>query len=213
MRRPCAAVTVPAVSHANWFHADPDLGSCLAEAAELLQTMSNPARLQLLQAAVDRGGDARECTLDDLAEVTGRGVRDLVQDVVRLQRPGLLRVRGQRVRADLGVLSAAAQRAEALHPVSTLLADDPDLSRFFRHGRLMIMPEDRAVQRRVAALVVRLLPADTELTEVEVNRCLGQVHDHATLRRLLVDEGLLERGASQSYRVVRAGEGASHTEH
>jgi hypothetical protein len=47
---------------------------------------------------------------------------------------------------------------------------------------------------------------------VELNRCLGQVHDRATLRRLPVDEGFLEHGASQSYRVVGSGGGASHTE-
>lgn len=207
MRRLVAAATVPAVPPVDLLPADPDLGSCLAETAELLHTLSNPTRLQLLWAAVDRGGDCGECTLADLAEATDRGVRDLVPDLVRLQRPGLLRVRGQRVRADLGVLTAAAQRAEALHPVSVLLVDDPDLGRFLRHGRLVSVPEDRAAQRRVAALLVRLLPAGTELTEVEVNRCLGHVHDHATLRRLLVDEGFLERGASQSYRVLSSGDG------
>lgn len=143
----------------------------------------------------------------------GRPLRELVDDLVRLQRPGLLRVRGQRVQPDLDLLAAAAERLAAQHPVARLLAGAPELARFFRHGRLTTMPEDVGTQSRIAVLLVELLPVDTPLTEADVNRRLGHVYDHATLRRLLVDEGLLERGASQSYRRVDAvGESRSDLE-
>ncbi|MCU1633083.1 MAG: hypothetical protein JWM61_1735 [Micrococcaceae bacterium] len=69
------------------------------------------------------------------------------------------------------------------------------VDRFFRDGRIDGLP--RAGQDRadlLSHLVERLLPADEELTEPEVNRLLATVtHDIPTLRRALVDHGYLER--------------------
>ncbi|RJT80855.1 DUF2087 domain-containing protein [Arthrobacter cheniae] len=69
------------------------------------------------------------------------------------------------------------------------------VDRFFRDGRIDGLP--RAGQDRadlLSHLAERLLPADEELTEPEVNRLLATVtHDIPTLRRALVDHGYLER--------------------
>ncbi|MEC5200229.1 hypothetical protein RCH21_002472 [Arthrobacter sp. PL16] len=69
------------------------------------------------------------------------------------------------------------------------------VDRFFRNGRIDGLP--RAGQDRadlLSHLAERLLPADEELTEPEVNRLLATVtHDIPTLRRALVDHGYLER--------------------
>lgn len=185
---------------------DADLGQSLGEAADLLLALSRASRLELLQAAVALSAETGECTIGDLAARTGRPLRELVDELVRLQRPGLVKVRGQRVTPDLDLLAVSAERLAAQHPVAQLLTSAPDLARFFRHGRLVSIPEDADTRSRIAVLLVELLPADLPLTEAEVNAALGHVYDHATLRRLLVDEGLLERGASQSYRrPVRAG--------
>ncbi|WP_105031473.1 DUF2087 domain-containing protein [Arthrobacter ruber] len=69
------------------------------------------------------------------------------------------------------------------------------VDRFFREGRIDGLP--RAGQDRtdlLAHLAERLLPADEELGEPEVNRLLATVtRDIPTLRRALVDAGYLER--------------------
>ncbi len=69
------------------------------------------------------------------------------------------------------------------------------VDRFFRAGRIDGLP--RAGQDRtdlLAHLAERLLPADEELGEPEVNRLLATVtRDVPTLRRALVDHGYVER--------------------
>jgi hypothetical protein len=70
----------------------------------------------------------------------------------------------------------------------------PELAAFFRNGRLETIP---AARERRQALLVHLtdrFTAGRDYSENEVNGILQGVHsDHATLRRYLVDAGLLRR--------------------
>lgn len=69
-----------------------------------------------------------------------------------------------------------------------------DLARFFRNGRLERYPRSRPDRDRVLAHIAARFVAGREYAEAEVNRMLQAVdNDHATLRRYLVDAGLLER--------------------
>ncbi|NED95040.1 DUF2087 domain-containing protein [Phytoactinopolyspora alkaliphila] len=102
-------------------------------------------------------------------------------------------------------LSTAADGLLAGLPVTRLLAEEPDLLRFFANGRLTTLPLDRGTRERVAGVLVRLIPAGRVLSEAEVNQMLNEVYDdHATLRRLMVDSGLLTRAGSADYRRVGA---------
>lgn len=78
---------------------------------------------------------------------------------------------------------------------AALPATPKGVDRFFREGRIDGLPrtgQDRAAL--LAHLTERLLPADEELSEPEVNRLLATVtRDIPTLRRALVDHGYLER--------------------
>ncbi|MVA77314.1 DUF2087 domain-containing protein [Auraticoccus sp. F435] len=106
---------------------------------------------------------------------------------------GVLRLDGSTLTADLTAVQRAAQAVEDAVPVTALLDGHPQLARRFRRGRLVRVPERWAEQAELAGVLVGLLPAGTELAEVEVNRVLGEVGEPATLRRLLVDHGALER--------------------
>ncbi|TMC75967.1 MAG: DUF2087 domain-containing protein [Chloroflexi bacterium] len=73
-------------------------------------------------------------------------------------------------------------------------AGPPELAAFFRNGHLETIPAGR--ERRLAVLVhvAGSFAPGREYGEDEVNRILQGVHsDHATLRRYLVDAGLLRR--------------------
>jgi len=77
-----------------------------------------------------------------------------------------------------------------------------DLAPFFRDGRLEIIPA--AQDRRLALLryIADRFSPERDYAEDAVNRVLQAVHgDHATLRRYLVDAGLLSR-ARNTYRRV-----------
>jgi hypothetical protein len=70
----------------------------------------------------------------------------------------------------------------------------PELAAFFRNGRLETIPAGRERRQALLEYVVTGFARDREYSEDEVNRILQSVHsDHATLRRYLVDVGLLRR--------------------
>lgn len=173
----------------------------LSAAAALLSSLGVPSRLDLLATVARRQAEGADCALPAVATAVGRSQRDLAKDLSHLTDCGVLSVRGGVVTADLTPLRTAADTLDEVHPVTPLLADDPDLARLFRHGRLVTVPESDELWHRIGRLAVRLLPVDVDLPEPEVNRLLGQLHpDHATLRRLLVDMRLVTRHGSDAYR-------------
>lgn len=99
---------------------------------------------------------------------------------------------------DAGLLTRDyAVRGEVFKEVlaASAPATPKGVDRFFHDGRIDGLP--RAAQDRsdlLSHLTERLLPADTELGEPEVNLLLATVtRDVPTLRRALVDAGLLVR--------------------
>ena len=70
----------------------------------------------------------------------------------------------------------------------------PELAAFFRNGRLETIPAARDRREALLAHIAKRFEPGREYGEDEVNRILQDVHpDHATLRRYLVDAGLLRR--------------------
>lgn len=111
-------------------------------------------------------------------------------------------------------MPALADTADSLTgalPVVALLTEEPDLARFFVHGRLPRLPVLSRVEerQRLADLLVRLLPADRSLAEPQVNAVLGEVMDDvAALRGFLVEERRVTRRGAEDYRRVPAGSAA-----
>ncbi|MEK6207962.1 MAG: DUF2087 domain-containing protein [Chloroflexota bacterium] len=70
----------------------------------------------------------------------------------------------------------------------------PELAAFFRNGRLETIPAGRERRQALLVHVAGSFAPGREYVEEEVNRILQNLHsDHATLRRYLVDAGLLKR--------------------
>ena len=77
-----------------------------------------------------------------------------------------------------------------------------DLARFFKAGDLETIPSRRSDRMAVLRYLADRFGRGREYHEDEVNRLLQGVHaDHATLRRYLVDEGLLRRAGGRYRRV------------
>ena len=71
---------------------------------------------------------------------------------------------------------------------------DPVHERFFRDGRLTVIPAKRKARLVVLDLLAQQFEPGVVYREAEVNRTLRRFHaDWAALRRCLVDEGFLER--------------------
>jgi hypothetical protein len=185
----------------------PDLtAALLSRAAQQLAALAHPDRMDVI-GAVLRLEQAGTCSLAALAADQRTDVRAVTRHVTVLEAAGLVRIHEHRVLPLTHVLRETAEALLAGVPMVALLREEPDLERFFSFGRLTQIPVlDRADERRrLAALVVRLLPAGGRLSEAEVNALLRPVMDDvAALRRFLVEEGRLTRRAGQDYRRVDA---------
>ncbi len=73
-----------------------------------------------------------------------------------------------------------------------------EIARFFKNGHLETIPSRRADRIAVLRYLAERFQPGREYREDEVNRILQGVHaDHATLRRYLVDEGLMRRASGR----------------
>lgn len=159
-------------------------------AATLSGLLGDEARLRVV-AAIALG--AR--TIDDVAETAQVAPDDVRRALPRLVAAGVVAQDGG-LRIETGAFRQAAR--ERPPRVRELPDATPEQARVLRNfvegGKLTSVPV-RASQRRVVLeyLADRFEPG-TDYAESEVNELLGAYHaDYASLRRYLVDEGLLVR--------------------
>ena len=143
----------------------------------------------------------RALTTDELAVATARDRRTVLTALGDLRSAGLVREVAGRYELDRDALRAAARdAAEVAIPMDPVIgfgmtdAERDVLGRYFSGRVLNEIPVQRA--RRVVVLQRLALEFDVgrRYTEAEVNAILGAFHpDWSSLRRGLVDEGLLDR--------------------
>jgi hypothetical protein len=150
----------------------------------VVRVLAEPARLRAFAAVVLGAG-----TLADVAAASGLKVKDAGTALRKLREAGL--VEGDPARpADLKPLAATLTE-----PVP---ADG--LAPFVRGDKLVSLPVSPERRRKILEHVAsKAFVPQTYYEENEVNErlqawCDGGEVDHVTLRRYLVDFGLLERG-------------------
>ncbi len=156
-------------------------------AVEVLQALSDPARLCLLARIADAGEAG--CALDDAA-ADPRAAR---KQVARLSAAGLVESRGgafvarlDRIRDAVDELAGADDDAAAGGPAR--------VRALFRRGRLVEIPRAPELRLELLRHVAERFEPGRTYREPEVNALLRGVHeDHAAMRRHLVDAGLLGR--------------------
>lgn len=169
----------------------------VSAAIGVLRSLARSERLQLLGAI-----GSEPVGIGALSERTGMPVKTLAKEIGRLETAGLVSIDKGTITATLDTMARLAEQLEQRLPI-TAIAARHGLERFFKDGMLASIPVDAATQRQVAAAIIELVPREATFTEAEINGMLGTVYpDYATLRRLLVDVGLLERGAGVDYRRV-----------
>lgn len=169
-------------------------------AGELCGLVAEPERLATF-AAVVLG--AR--TPEQVVEATGLPVRRVAAALRRLEQGGLVGVSGDGLVADGSAFKRAARAAAPDPEQGPALDTDPDraavLRNFLHDGRLTRMPAARGKRRVVLEHIVAAFEPGVKYPEREVDAVLRAWHeDHATLRRYLVDEGLLTREAGVYWR-------------
>jgi hypothetical protein len=160
--------------------------------------LADPARLRVVAALALGATTAEE--IEGVAGLDGRRVRSALDRLVRggLVEPGAgggLRLAEERFTEAARV---ASERSRAAKVTLEELGASPEqarlLDRFFDDGRLTLIPVQRSKRMVLLDFLAGRFEPGRTYPEREVNTLLGRYHDDvAALRRLLADEGLLER--------------------
>lgn len=155
--------------------------------------LAEAARLQVFAAAAL---GAR--TVSELAQRSGHSHKVAARARHALVESGLLAEDGSVDVAALQVLARlAAPQPPRLEPAARALAA------FLREGRVTSFPAQAGRRRAVLEHLVQAVPKGEQLTEKELHMILDSAADGpdlATLRRYLVDEGLLARADGRYWR-------------
>lgn len=168
--------------------------------------LAEPDRLAVF-AAVVLGATTR----DEVAQATGRDPRTVAVALRRLTDGGLVGEADGALVAHRETFKEAVRQAAAAAPDrrggGSAPALDPDPARaavlrnFLRDGRLVRLPAARGRRRMVLEHIVASFEPGVKYPERLVDAVLRAWHpDHATLRRYLVDEGLMARAAGVYWR-------------
>lgn len=159
---------------------------------DFLRLAVDPVRLAILGRSAVGMVDAHE-----VAAALGVPPRRVSREIARLAGAGLL-IEGRLATGVLRSLARALPRDQAADPSLLEGPWEPDearvLATFFSGSRLASIPSQRAKRVVVLERLVQEFEPGLRYSEREVDSILRRFHpDHASLRRYLVDEGLLTR--------------------
>lgn len=170
---------------------------------DLLRVLLDPTRLAVVGAIA-----TRERTPADVADLADTDERTVLETLAPLLADGLVVSEDGRYRIDQVVWREVARQAsppptpadERLYLGMT--EDEAQIiARFFRGGRLVDIPSSHGKRLVVLERLALEFEPGRRYPETEVNEILGAFHaDYASLRRYLVDEGLLDREQGEYWR-------------
>jgi hypothetical protein len=171
----------------------------IADAAATLGVLADIDRFKVISAIALGAGD-----ISAIAGSSGVPMRAVEKALSRLVAADLITndIGRWRVRFDelqLQAREAAAERAaEDKGPEG---AGDV-VRRFFKHGRLTSIPAAHSKRRAVLDHLVQIFEPGRVYPEAEVNDRLLAFHDdYASLRRYMVEDGLLDRSDGKYWRM------------
>lgn len=163
---------------------------------ELLKLLLDPSRLAVIGAIA-----LRARTVEEAAAHAGVDHRGALEAIAALRDVGaIVESTDNRYRLDPRALRGLAQQLPQPEPPAAAVfhgmtaAEQEILTRFFEGDRLTEIPASRSKRLVVLERLALEFEPGRRYPEAEVNELLGRFHpDHASLRRYLVDEGLLDR--------------------
>jgi hypothetical protein len=164
--------------------------------ALILGRLADERRLRVLS-AIALGATS----VAETAARAGLSEDDAARALAHLVGAGIVRQGEGGLEVDPGTFSRAARAAATPRKRADLSDATPEQEAVLRHfvdgdGRITALPAREAKRRLVLEYVAARFEPGREYPESEVNGLLLPLHDDvASMRRFLVDEGLLEREA------------------
>ncbi len=142
---------------------------------------------------------------DEVVARTGLPARSALNALTRLEAGGLVARSGDTWMAQRAPLQDAVAAAAGEAPDSAPADAPPQeaavFRAFVRDGRISALPASRAKRLILLDYVARTFEPGVRYPERDVDATLRTFHDdHASLRRYLVDEGLLSRERGEYWR-------------
>jgi hypothetical protein len=177
-------------------------------AEAIVGLLAEPQRMQVFAALVLGAG-----TADRVREVTGLDGRTVATALRKLESGGLVEEAEDKGYRPVTDVFREAARSAAPPVERHGYADErveTVVRTFVRDGRLIGVPAQLGRRRVLLEHVVQSFEPGRDYAEKEVNAVLqawaaGGPVDHVSLRRYLVDEGLLTRGGAGSNKYRRSG--------
>jgi hypothetical protein len=169
----------------------------------LLRALADPERLAVAGALARGSG-----TASDLAATLDLPVTRVRRHLARLGAAGLAEVESDRRTWRLipealreAALEMGPPREAGLALGAAYEEEEAVLKSYFRGGRLVEIPAKQSKRRIVLTRIALEFDAGVTYPEGDVNQILQRFHpDYASLRRYLVDEGLLSRERGRYWR-------------
>jgi hypothetical protein len=174
-----------------------------ATPARVLGRLADEQRLRVLS-AIALGAT----TVHEIAERADLSDADTARALGQLLRAGIVSQEGPGLRVDHSAFARAAREASPERRRPDLRDATPEQALVLRNfvdadGRIATFPARWSKRRVVLEWLAERFELDREYAEAEVNEVLVRVNDDcATLRRWLVDGGLLTREAGVYHRVA-----------
>jgi hypothetical protein len=172
---------------------------------EIVGLLADPIRMKVVGAL--SLGDA---DLSQLSATVASTPRDLGEAITRLADAGVIARSGATCRLNTEIFGSSVRAAAALH------VDPPDDERallfrkYFARGRLIAFPERPDPLHAVLALIAGDFAVGETYDEVSVNAKLSVwFDDWCSLRRLLVDQGFLDRDHGLYWRTDNGSDGTT----
>jgi hypothetical protein len=167
-----------------------------ATPARVLGRLADEDRLRVL-GAVALGAT----TVREIAERAELSEAATARCLAQLVRAGIVAQESTGLQIDLGAFARAAREASPERQRPSLDDATPEQAAVLRNfvyadGRIRELPARAAKRELVLEYVAERIDSDREYSEREINDVLAAIYDdHVTLRRYLVDAGLLKREA------------------
>ncbi|GAA2758859.1 hypothetical protein GCM10009872_42190 [Actinopolymorpha rutila] len=171
----------------------------LATAASLLTALADPDAVRMLGWMLEREPGERGA-VSRCGQALGLDPRNTARLYGRLTAVGLIAADGPRIEVRVDQLREAAHELDGINPVVRRLEGFPHLRQLFSHGRLTSFPVEDAHLDDLAYFLGSFFDPGVSYTEAEVNEIVREVdEDVATLRRLMVDVGVMTRDRNSVY--------------
>ena len=176
------------------------MGAVSRTSSGVVGLLAEPERLRVVSALALGAG-----TIGDVAAAAELDPREVVRALRRLERAGLVSRDKDQLVLHAELFKEAAREAAPDEPGGPLSADpatDAVLRAFTRDGRITSIPVQRGRRRLLLEHVAASFEPGVRYPEREVDAILRAWYpDHATLRRYLVDELLLDRAEGMYWRI------------